>query len=370
MDWWNTSPIELILTKKISGSDHMSLFGTIKRKIKNGAYLQFKNHKLVLLKVETKAKKPTTDSTTLLMSHAKHLETSFPQLKEFRFELTSSNVEAVLTFYLDYIPLFHEPSRSSHTRTLLDRLKKKNFVQNDNNLINAINVAIAKSNLIDGLPDRAKLIKHEDQLKENWINETKSFEKAYGAEIISQEWPNADRGSSLLMYFNSHISLLKGKSILHFAPEYSLREWFKEQAGNLNLLKYHTIDGIREDVDEKFDIIEIKIPNNQFDVIICHRVLEHIPDDIRGLRELHRLLKPGGFMSFSVPQMPQREKTAEWVVPDESHDFHVRHYGADLVDRLNEVGFKVEVESWLLSQPREALLAKGAYPMKIYHCWK
>jgi predicted SAM-dependent methyltransferase len=41
------------------------------------------------------------------------------------------------------------------------------------------------------------------------------------------------------------------------------------------------------------------------------------------LKELYRLLKTGGVMNFSIPQMPHRDQTAEWIIPDESHHGHV-----------------------------------------------
>lgn len=38
-----------------------------------------------------------------------------------------------------------------------------------------------------------------------------------------------------------------------------------------------------------------------FDKIVCTEVLEHIPDDKAGIRELVRVLKPGGLIAVSVP---------------------------------------------------------------------
>jgi len=38
-----------------------------------------------------------------------------------------------------------------------------------------------------------------------------------------------------------------------------------------------------------------------FDRIVCTEVLEHIPDDRAGIRELVRVLKPGGLIAVSVP---------------------------------------------------------------------
>jgi hypothetical protein len=58
------------------------------------------------------------------------------------------------------------------------------------------------------------------------------------------------------------------------------------------------------------------------------------------------------------------------MVPDESHDWHVRHYGRDIAKRLESVGFEVTVETWLLDQDRNELLARSAYPMRMYSARK
>ena len=83
-------------------------------------------------------------------------------------------------------------------------------------------------------------------------------------------------------------------------------------------------------------------------MIICNHVLEHIPDDLRAMREIYRVLKPGGLAILQVPYQGNREKTFQ----DESitdpkqraeifgqYD-HVRVYGMDYFERLRRVGFR------------------------------
>ena len=41
-----------------------------------------------------------------------------------------------------------------------------------------------------------------------------------------------------------------------------------------------------------------QMPDNSFDVIFCHNVLEYVPDRAEILKEFHRLLKPDGFVSL------------------------------------------------------------------------
>ncbi len=49
------------------------------------------------------------------------------------------------------------------------------------------------------------------------------------------------------------------------------------------------------------DIVEIPEPDASFDVVMCIEVLEHVPDPVRVLRELARLLKPCGVLILTAP---------------------------------------------------------------------
>ncbi len=42
------------------------------------------------------------------------------------------------------------------------------------------------------------------------------------------------------------------------------------------------------------DIYQLAFPDNHFDAVFCHNVLEHLGDPVRALREMRRVLKVGG----------------------------------------------------------------------------
>ena len=77
-----------------------------------------------------------------------------------------------------------------------------------------------------------------------------------------------------------------------------------------------------------------------FDSIICIHVLEHIEDDLRAMRELHRVLRASGTAVICIPET-DNEKTVEFGFEDPEKSHHWRDYGMDVKDRLTESGFRV-----------------------------
>ncbi len=295
---------------------------------------------------------------------ARELERRFPELRAFALPLGDGTAEEVLAFYHAYLPLVYEPARGAHARTLLHRLRA---ATSDPALREAASRAIAVGNLAEGLPDRAGALRDDPRWGAAWRREVEDFESAYGAPIALSDWSGSRRGSALRLYFEAHRALLRGREVLHWAPEPELRAWIGGRAAELGVKRYVTMDGFHPGVDAMYDITGIGVADGSFDLVICHRVFEHVLDDAKAFAELFRVLRPGGLLHCSVPQAVQRAETAEWVVPDESHDGHVRHYGRDLEQRLLRAGFaSVELDPWLLEQPESALRASAAYPMRIY----
>ena len=91
--------------------------------------------------------------------------------------------------------------------------------------------------------------------------------------------------------------------------------------------------------------LELPFPDESFDRIIAAEVMEHIGDDRGALRELVRVLRPGGVLSVTVPRwFPE---LVCWALTDEYHapfvpGGHVRIYreGA-LASRMREAGVDV-----------------------------
>ncbi len=63
--------------------------------------------------------------------------------------------------------------------------------------------------------------------------------------------------------------------------------------------------------------LSLPFADNTFDKIVCSEVLEHIPDYRGALKEIHRILKPGGLLALSVPRyLPEK---ICWMLSDEYH---------------------------------------------------
>jgi len=143
--------------------------------------------------------------------------------------------------------------------------------------------------------------------------------------------------------------VLDRQSILHFAPERQLREQISREAR-----RYVSADFDRGDVDLKLDMSSMPgVPDQSFDTVIACDVLEHVPDDAAAMRELFRVLRPGGTAILTAPQKDPPSATdedpAETDPGERLRRFgqrdHARIYGDDLAARLEAAGFEVaEVE--------------------------
>jgi hypothetical protein len=187
----------------------------------------------------------------------------------------------------------------------------------------------------------------------------------YGFDLTTYDMGSAKRGSSLGYYFSHHADALRGKRVLHFAPERELRPWMEDSSAKIGFT-YFTADGFVKNVDYAVDLCALDLPDDAFDLVINHRVLEHIIDDGAALKEMHRILRPGGVLNISVPEAFYLARKSDWRVPDPRVYAHYRTYGRDFPLMLMKAGFTVERGDWLLKQPVSDLQAANAYPMLFY----
>ena len=194
-----------------------------------------------------------------------------------------------------------------------------------------------------------------------------------------------ERGRLMWLYLTETTHLFKNCSeikLLHFAPERFLHEKFSK----LQNIKYFPCDlfperyifGTKPKV-AKSDITRIPFDDNSFDVILCSHVLEHIPDDALAMSELYRVMKPGGWGIFQVPIDHNLDKTYEdfsITTPEGrtkafGQSDHVRQYGNDYKNRLENAGFTVAMDDFVTKYSEKEIFRFGLDKKElIYRCEK
>ena len=178
----------------------------------------------------------------------------------------------------------------------------------------------------------------------------------------------------LWLYLKNETDFFSSKlKVLHFAPEQAFYKRFRK----LPNVDYITTDLDSPLADVQADICNLPFKDNEFDVILCNHVLEHIPDDTKAMQELYRILKPNGWGVFQIPQDLNREKTFEDHTIIDRHERakifgqydHVRVYGRDYFDKLRTIGFKVDEVDYTSKLSEEDILkyclAKGEVIPKV-----
>jgi SAM-dependent methyltransferase len=183
----------------------------------------------------------------------------------------------------------------------------------------------------------------------------KSFSKflSYGSDIAHRDnvlCPydlTLERHRLMWLYLkdSSNFFTAEKLNVLHIAPEQCFHKRFKAQKN----LDYLTGDLVSPIADMHFDLHNIPLENDRFDVVFCNHVMEHVDDALQCMRELYRVMKPGGWGIMQVPQDFKREETLEdksIVTPADREKYywqkdHVRLFGLDYPKWLEKAGFTV-----------------------------
>ena len=153
----------------------------------------------------------------------------------------------------------------------------------------------------------------------------------------------------MLTFLTDYMNILKpGMRLLHFSPEQMVSDFLKRQQS----IEYVTcdIDPSKYPGAIKVDITNIQFADESFDAVVCSHVLEHIEDDRRAMRELHRILKVNGWALIIVPIYGER------TFEDPELDFngrkrmygigdHMRMNGLDFALKLSDAGLSVNIHT-------------------------
>lgn len=82
---------------------------------------------------------------------------------------------------------------------------------------------------------------------------------------------------------------------------------------------------------------ELPFEDESFDLVTALDVVEHLDDDVAGLKEMHRILKKDGKTLIFVPAFMWL-----WGVQDDISNHRIRYTRKEIVERLEKAGFEIE----------------------------
>ena len=134
----------------------------------------------------------------------------------------------------------------------------------------------------------------------------------------------------------------RGGRVVHFAPERQLGPRLHALAGHYTACDlFPSAAGV-----ERVDITAMPFADGTVDLLVANHVLEHVDDDRRALREIARVLRPGGCAVLQTPYSAMLANT--WSDPGIAtprarlhaygQEDHVRLYGRDIFERFASCG--------------------------------
>ncbi|MEM9346352.1 MAG: methyltransferase domain-containing protein [Planctomycetota bacterium] len=83
------------------------------------------------------------------------------------------------------------------------------------------------------------------------------------------------------------------------------------------------------------DITGIPVPDASFDAVLCTEVIEHVPDPVAALRELTRVLRPGGRLILTAPFVSNTHFSPYHFCTGFNRYFYEKH--------LSELGMGIDI---------------------------
>ena len=257
-----------------------------------------------------------------------------------------------------------------------------------NILINFFNNKVIDNKVIDNKVIDNKVIDNKNYIYScpicGWSGDRFKDWSASYRNVICPKCGSHPRHRLFYFYLLNKINLYEHLKVCHFAPEQSVKSMF-QMFNNIEYLSCDIIPGRAMHVQ---DITNITFEDNSFDIVFCSHVLEHVPDDIKAMKELKRILKDNGYAIIVVPLYDRHSINGKYkgekllttyedfsITDPEKRSIefgqwdHVRKYEKnDFINRLKISGFNV-IEENLYDKLNKNITKKyGIYNNDIIFC--
>jgi SAM-dependent methyltransferase len=114
---------------------------------------------------------------------------------------------------------------------------------------------------------------------------------------------------------------------------------------------------------ETGDVYELRFPDDTFDVVHAHQVLQHLTDPVAALTEMRRVVRPGGVVAARdsdygaftwAPADPLLERWVQLYLAVTEHNGHRARIGPSLLALARSAGFSdvtVSSSTWTFADP-------------------
>ena len=173
-----------------------------------------------------------------------------------------------------------------------------------------------------------------------------------GKRFFDDKCPNCNSlpRTRLVPFSLKHFDLVgTNPRILHIAPNKNEYNYIRK---NVTQLPYYDRLNIRPvaHINIVQDLTNTNLEKSIYDLVIAWHVLEHIPEDLKAISEVYRLLKPKGKFLVSVPIYPDGNLHTYEDSNIPYNDFkkihghfdHCRSCGLDYYKRFETIGFKTD----------------------------
>jgi SAM-dependent methyltransferase len=176
----------------------------------------------------------------------------------------------------------------------------------------------------------------------------------YGENVYCPNCLSTCRERLMIALFTNRIPVA-GKHILHLSPEPNIFRFLKQQA---TVTTADLMPGFYKTIDPAIqfaDATRLPFADNAFNMVIANHIMEHIPDDVVAMREIYRVLQPGGIAVLQVPFSETIPHTLEEPGINDpqkqsalfGQKDHVRIYALnDYLNRLQQAGFTVAYQPY------------------------